>query len=151
MDVLLMCWPPGHVSKIHDHDESSCFVLVVEGSVTEKMTLCFSLYDLDEDGYLVPDELEQMLRAYMIGSAKLAAEAVDVMEIDDFDDDFDEDNWDDVQSVLPVSTAMVCFAVCMRCLMQTVAGNRTAARRRRCRRRKRRSCGRQSPPSLPRS
>eukprot|EP01045_Picozoa_sp_COSAG04_P043806 COSAG04_NODE_14542_length_564_cov_0.662366_2_plen_31_part_01 len=31
----------------------------------------------------------------MIGSAKLAAEAVDVMEID-FDDDFDEDNWDDV-------------------------------------------------------
>ena len=47
----------------------------------------------------------------MIGSAKLAAEAVDVMEID-FDDDFDEDNWDDVQSVLPVSTAVVCFAVC---------------------------------------
>ena len=36
----------------------------------------------------------------MIGSAKLAAEAVDVMEID-FDDDFDEDNWDDVQSLLP--------------------------------------------------
>ena len=34
-----------------------------EGSVTDKMTLCFSLYDLDEDGYLVPDELEQMLRA----------------------------------------------------------------------------------------
>ena len=48
----------------------------------------------------------------MIGSAKLAAEAVDVMEIDDFDDDFDEDNWDDVQSVLPVSTAVLCFAVC---------------------------------------
>ena len=69
-------------------------------SVTDKMTLCFSLYDLDEDGYLVPDELEQMLRAYMIGSAKLAAEAVDVMEID-FDEDFDEDNWDDVQSLLP--------------------------------------------------
>jgi len=35
MDVLLMCWPPGCASSIHDHDNSSCWVLVVEGSVVE--------------------------------------------------------------------------------------------------------------------
>lgn len=35
MDVILMCWPPGCKSSIHDHDESSCWVTVVEGSVHE--------------------------------------------------------------------------------------------------------------------
>ena len=42
-----------------------------------------------------------MLRSYVIGSAKLAAEACDVMEIEDLDAEFDEDNWDSVASVLP--------------------------------------------------
>ena len=27
MDVLLMCWPPHCKSAIHDHEESSCFVV----------------------------------------------------------------------------------------------------------------------------
>mmetsp|Transcript_17340 Transcript_17340/g.43805 ORF Transcript_17340/g.43805 Transcript_17340/m.43805 type:complete len:368 (+) Transcript_17340:245-1348(+) len=35
MDVLLMCWPPGCVSAIHSHDESSCWVALVEGEVYE--------------------------------------------------------------------------------------------------------------------
>ena len=55
MDILLMCWPPGCVSSIHDHDNSrlnsffcplvygislfmlniSCWVVVVEGEVEE--------------------------------------------------------------------------------------------------------------------
>ncbi|GMI06550.1 hypothetical protein TrRE_jg6439 [Triparma retinervis] len=35
MDVILMCWPPGCKSTIHDHDASSCWVTVVEGSVHE--------------------------------------------------------------------------------------------------------------------
>jgi len=30
-----MCWPPGCKSTIHDHDTSSCWVTVVEGSVHE--------------------------------------------------------------------------------------------------------------------
>jgi hypothetical protein len=54
-------------------------------------------------GYLTPGELEAMLSAYLIGSAKLAAEACDVLELEelDLDVEFDEDNWDSVQSVLP--------------------------------------------------
>jgi cysteine dioxygenase len=35
MDVILMCWPAGSRSTIHDHDDSSCWVVVVEGSVHE--------------------------------------------------------------------------------------------------------------------
>lgn len=35
MDVILMCWPSGSVSTIHDHDQSSCWVMMVEGSVNE--------------------------------------------------------------------------------------------------------------------
>lgn len=34
-DCILMCWPPGSKSTIHDHDESSCWVAVAEGSVHE--------------------------------------------------------------------------------------------------------------------
>jgi cysteine dioxygenase len=34
-DVVLMAWPPGAVSAIHDHDESSCWVALVDGEVTE--------------------------------------------------------------------------------------------------------------------
>lgn len=34
-DCILMCWPPGSRSTIHDHDESSCWVAAVEGAVTE--------------------------------------------------------------------------------------------------------------------
>lgn len=30
-----MCWPPHTESSIHDHEESSCFVAVVEGSACE--------------------------------------------------------------------------------------------------------------------
>jgi Ca2+-binding EF-hand superfamily protein len=61
----------------------------------EKFALCFQLYDLDGDGFLVPAELDAMLSAYIIGSAKLAAEACDVMELEelDMDAEFDEDNW----------------------------------------------------------
>jgi len=35
MDVILMCWPAGSISTIHDHDKSSCWVYVVEGIVHE--------------------------------------------------------------------------------------------------------------------
>ncbi|CAM9343045.1 unnamed protein product, partial [Heterosigma akashiwo] len=35
MDVILMCWPPGARSSIHDHDSSSCWVVAVEGQVHE--------------------------------------------------------------------------------------------------------------------
>jgi cysteine dioxygenase len=35
MDVIMMCWPPGSQSTIHDHDASSCWVTVVEGVVHE--------------------------------------------------------------------------------------------------------------------
>ena len=35
MDVILMCWPAGSMSTIHDHDVSSCWVVVVEGVVHE--------------------------------------------------------------------------------------------------------------------
>jgi cysteine dioxygenase len=34
-DCILMCWPAGSQSTIHDHDSSSCWVTVVEGSVHE--------------------------------------------------------------------------------------------------------------------
>lgn len=33
MDVLLLCWPPGAKSAIHSHDDSSCWVALVEGEV----------------------------------------------------------------------------------------------------------------------
>jgi len=35
MDVLLMCWPPDSESAIHCHDESSCWVGLVSGEVSE--------------------------------------------------------------------------------------------------------------------
>ena len=35
MDVLLMCWPAGSESSIHCHDNSSCWVALVEGTVQE--------------------------------------------------------------------------------------------------------------------
>ena len=35
MDVLLMCWPPHCKSAIHSHENSSCWVSIVEGSVVE--------------------------------------------------------------------------------------------------------------------
>lgn len=35
MEVLLMCWPAGARSTIHCHDESSCWVVAVEGEVHE--------------------------------------------------------------------------------------------------------------------
>ena len=35
MDCILMCWPAGSRSTIHDHDRSSCWVVVVEGEVHE--------------------------------------------------------------------------------------------------------------------
>ncbi|CAM9368276.1 unnamed protein product, partial [Ectocarpus fasciculatus] len=34
-DCILMCWPPGSRSTIHDHSESSCWVAVAEGAVHE--------------------------------------------------------------------------------------------------------------------
>jgi cysteine dioxygenase len=34
-DCILMCWPAGSMSSIHCHDESSCWVNVVEGTVNE--------------------------------------------------------------------------------------------------------------------
>lgn len=34
-DCILMCWPAGSQSTIHDHDSSSCWVTAVEGSVHE--------------------------------------------------------------------------------------------------------------------
>jgi cysteine dioxygenase len=34
-DVVLMAWPPHSQSAIHDHDESSCWVALVDGEVTE--------------------------------------------------------------------------------------------------------------------
>jgi len=44
MDVILMCWPPGCKSSIHDHEESSCWVVLVEGSAVE---VKFALPKLD--------------------------------------------------------------------------------------------------------
>eukprot|EP00960_Hanusia_phi_P034170 750896-Hanusia_phi.AAC.3 len=35
MDVLLMCWPPHSKSAIHGHEDSSCWVVLVEGEVHE--------------------------------------------------------------------------------------------------------------------
>ena len=35
MDVILMCWPAGCQSTIHDHDESSCWAYCIEGEVKE--------------------------------------------------------------------------------------------------------------------
>jgi cysteine dioxygenase len=35
MEVLLMCWPAGARSLVHCHDESSCWVSLVEGQVHE--------------------------------------------------------------------------------------------------------------------
>ena len=50
-----------------------------------------------------------MLRSHVIGSSKLAAQAAawvcDVMEIEDLDAQFEEDNWNSVASVLPSSGA----------------------------------------------
>ena len=34
-ELLVICWKPGHVSKIHDHDGSNCAFLVIEGAAYE--------------------------------------------------------------------------------------------------------------------
>ena len=33
----MVCWSEGHVSAIHDHQSSNCFVKVLDGQVTETM------------------------------------------------------------------------------------------------------------------
>merc|ERR1711962_1030548 len=34
-NMILMCWPEGAVSAIHDHSDSHCFMRVLEGDVKE--------------------------------------------------------------------------------------------------------------------
>merc|ERR1712002_740801 len=34
-NLILMCWPEGSISSIHDHSDSHCFMRVLEGDVKE--------------------------------------------------------------------------------------------------------------------
>ena len=61
-----------------------------KGALEDRMRLCFKLYDLDQDGYITRLELREMLRSYLVGSARVACQVVEVMELDDFDEDFDD-------------------------------------------------------------
>jgi len=42
-EILVLCWRSGHCSPIHDHGESTCGVLVVEGVATETSFLADSI------------------------------------------------------------------------------------------------------------
>ena len=33
--MLILCWNPGKGSPIHDHDESACFLKVLDGELEE--------------------------------------------------------------------------------------------------------------------
>ena len=46
-NLLILCWNPGKGSPIHDHDESSCFLKVLDG-------------DLEETKYDVPIQGEHL-------------------------------------------------------------------------------------------
>ena len=77
------------------------------GTKEQRLSLAFDVHDLNGDGYLVTEELEAMLSSYVIGSAKLAVEACNVVELEDkdllqdFDIDENDDDWADVLSLLP--------------------------------------------------
>ena len=34
-NLILMCWPEGAMSAIHDHSDSHCFMRVLDGDVKE--------------------------------------------------------------------------------------------------------------------
>lgn len=36
-ELVVICWLPGQMSTIHDHGESNCLYLVVEGEMTEEL------------------------------------------------------------------------------------------------------------------
>jgi len=43
-ELVLICWRPGQASAIHDHGESHCLYLVIDGELEEE------LFELDADG-----------------------------------------------------------------------------------------------------
>ncbi|MHC4952477.1 MAG: cysteine dioxygenase [Planctomycetota bacterium] len=43
-ELVVICWRPGQASAIHDHGQSLCLYLVVQGEFEER------LYELDPDG-----------------------------------------------------------------------------------------------------
>jgi len=43
-ELVLICWKPGQASAVHDHGESLCLYLVIEGEFEER------LFELDEQG-----------------------------------------------------------------------------------------------------
>ena len=41
--IILMCWPPGYKSPIHDHNKSECFYKILKGKLIEK------IYQIEND------------------------------------------------------------------------------------------------------
>lgn len=44
VELAVICWLPGQASAVHDHGNSNCLYLVVEGGMAEE------LFELDENG-----------------------------------------------------------------------------------------------------
>ncbi len=63
-EVIAMLWAPGSVSPIHDHGDSRCWVIVLEGS-------------LDVENYDRLDEREPLARLRHSGTAHFEAGALD--------------------------------------------------------------------------
>lgn len=34
-NLMILCWPPGLSSNIHDHTDSHCFVKILDGTLRE--------------------------------------------------------------------------------------------------------------------
>ena len=50
VELVVICWLPGQVSAVHDHGDSYCLYLVVDGEMLEER------YRLGEDGKPVPTD-----------------------------------------------------------------------------------------------
>ena len=58
-----------------------------KGKEEDKFAFAFQLYDINGDQSLDREELRTLLRAYLVAARKMASQAVEVVDIEDFDED----------------------------------------------------------------
>ncbi len=47
VEVILICWGPGHESRVHNHGTSECFMVCIEGEVEERRYVRKSIVDAE--------------------------------------------------------------------------------------------------------
>ena len=53
--IVMMCWKRGHITPIHDHNYSGCWMTVLKGCVQEKLYSADTLEHIQTHWYKYPD------------------------------------------------------------------------------------------------